>query len=41
MRLFLGNDVSSLYFQTIKSISKVLNLKRRSAGGFIWRFKKD
>ena len=25
----------------IKSISKVLNLKRRSAGGFIWRFKKD
>lgn len=25
----------------ITSISKVLNLKRRSAGGFIWRFKKD
>lgn len=25
----------------IKSIGKVLDLKRRSAGGFIWRFKKD
>ena len=25
----------------IKSISKVINLKRRSAGGYVWRRKKD